>query len=316
MTTTAESTLSHHTPSSVDSGAATARRAAEIEARLRADEARLLLPLDRELALLAELQEFEFGRFLLHNEGLNGYWTSYVFQYEPGDPTANDLERWLLTKSLMPGIRERFHRFKAHIAPHVTDGAVLASVPCGLMDDLLQQDYTAVAPGSGLRLIGADIDAESVESARARAAARGLADVCEFHVRDAWQLGLDGEVDLLTSNGLNMYEPDRARLVELYRNFARALRVGGRLLVSFIPAPPAPPWAEGGRSGDWDRYGIHADDLRQDLAIFGDILQAKYLNFTSEQEIREQLAEAGLTVTGISYSDTGVLPVATAVRRH
>ncbi|GAA3991707.1 class I SAM-dependent methyltransferase [Streptomyces plumbiresistens] len=306
-----DTALSHHTRSAVTPDD-TARLAARIEQRLRAAD-RLLLPLDEELQLLSELQEFDLGRFLLHNEGLNGYWTSYVFGHQPGDPVATELERWMLTRSLLPGIRERFGRFKAAIAPSVTDGAVLASVPCGLMDDLLQQDYRDT---TGVRLIGVDIDPESVDLARENAAERGLAELCEFHVGDAWRLDLDAEADLLTSNGLNMYESDPERLVELYRNFARALRPGGRLLVSFIPAPPAPPWAEAGWPGGWAKYGIQDADLLRDMAIFGDILQAKYLNFTGEQEIRSQLSRAGLVVTDISRNARGALPIAIAVRSN
>jgi SAM-dependent methyltransferase len=310
--TAMESTISHHTRSTVAPGEATSTLAAEIAQKLCAAD-KLILPLEEELALLAQLQEFELGRFLLHNKGLNGYWTSYIFGYQPDDPTESPLEYWLLNNSLLPGIRERFHRFKAEIAKYITDGAVLASVPCGVMDDLLQQDFRAA---TGVRLVGVDIDTESVQLAGENAAERGLSGQCEFLVRDAWQLGLDSQADLLVSNGLNMYEPDRTRQVELYRNFRRALRHGGTLLVSFIPAPPPPQWVDPERATEWAKYGILESDLRRDMALFGDIMQAKYLNFTSEKEVRAQLAEAGLVVTDVSYSASGALPIASAVREH
>jgi SAM-dependent methyltransferase len=111
-----------------------------------------------------------------------------------------------------------------------------------------------------------------------------------------------------------MYEPDRGRLVDLYRNFREALRPGGKLLVSFIPAPPPPPWTDPAQAAGWAKYGISEADLRRDLAIFGDILRPKYLHFTSEQELREQIAEAGLIVTEVSRNAGGALPIATAVR--
>lgn len=302
--------LSHHTVSNVPPGEATTNLAGRIERRLRAADG-LVLPLEEELKLLAELQEFELGRFLLHNDGLNGYWTSYVFRNEPDDPAVTTLERWLLESSLLAGIRERFGRFKTLIAREITNDVVLASVPCGLMDDLLDMDYHAT---SGAQLIGVDIDTESVDLAAKKAAMLGLIDRCRFLVRDAWQLGLDAEIDLLVSNGLNVYEAERDRLVELYRNFCRALRPGGKLLVSFIPAPPPPPWADSSHAADWAKYGITEADLRRDLAIFGDILRPKYLHFTSEQELREQLAAAGLIVTEVSYNVGGALPIATAIR--
>lgn len=300
-------TLSHHT-SSVPLDERTRAAAARAAERLRS-AATLVLPLEEELSLLEQLQQFDFGRFLLCNAGLNGYWTSYVFRHRPGDPVATPLERWLLERSLLPGIRERFGRFRREIARYVRDGVTLASVPCGVMDDLCDQDYRSVRD---VAVIGADIDPESVALARANAEGRGLSGHCRFLVRDAWDLGLDDEVDLLVSNGLNMYEPDPQRLIELYRNFARALRPGGRLITSFIPAPPAPPWVDPATAPAWERYGIAEADLRRDLAIFGDILPAKYLNFTSEDEIRDQVAAAGLAVVAVSLSDAGVLPVLTA----
>lgn len=305
-----ESMISHRTGSSITASEATSALAAEVERRLRAT-AELALPLEEELAILAQLQEFELGRFLLHNQGLNGYWTSYIFRYRPGDPTATPMEHWLLNNSTLRGARERFHRFKAEIAQYVTDTAVLASVPCGVMDDLLQQDYRAT---TGVRLVGVDIDTEAVRLARENAVQHGLDGQCEFLLRDAWQLDLAAEFDLLVSNGLNIYEPDRTRLVELYRNFGRALRPGGRLLVSFPPPPPPPPWLAPERAAEWDKYGIPEADLRRNMALFGDVLQAKYRNFTSEQDMRAQLAEAGLNVEAVSYSATGVMPIVSAVR--
>lgn len=305
-----DSMISHRTGSRIEGETSTAEVVAAIEQRLRQAE-RLVLPLDETLDLLAQLQEFELGRFLLHNRGLNGYWTSYIFRYSSGDPTSTPLEHWLLNWSLLRGARERFHRFKAEIARHVTDGAVLASVPCGVMDDLLQQDYRGV---SGFRLVGVDIDAESLALAKENAAQRGLEEHCDFLLRNAWQLDVEGEFDLVVSNGLNMYESDPDRLVELYRNLGRSLRVGGTLLLSFLTPPPPPPWEAPERAHEWDRYGITEEDLRRELSLFGDIVQAKYLNFSSEAEVRAQLEQAGLEVAFVSYSPTGVLPIVSATR--
>ncbi|MCX2730644.1 class I SAM-dependent methyltransferase [Saccharopolyspora sp. NFXS83] len=304
------STISHRPGSGSEDADALSELAATVEQRLRSTD-RLILDLDEELAVLAGLQEFPLGRFLLRNQGLNGYWTSYIFRYEPGTPTESDTEFWLLNRSLLSGARERYHRFRAEIARSITDGAVLASVPCGVMDDLVRQDY-GDAPGA--RLVGIDIDEESLALAVENAKSRGLGDRTDVVLADAWKLGIDSEFDLLVSNGLNMYEPDSGRLVELYRNFARALRPGGRLLLSFLTPPPPPPWEAPERAGEWERYGIAEHDLRRELALFGDIIQAKYLNFVSEADTRAQLAEAGLEVEHVGYSEGGVLPVISAVR--
>lgn len=304
------SMISHHTRSRVPDGPSTTRLAADIAGRLRQADT-LVLPLEQTLAILAQLQEFELGRFLLHNRGLNGYWTSYVFQYSPGDATSSPMEHWLLNKSLLCGGRERFHRFKAEIAKCITEEAVLASIPCGAMYDLLQQDYRSV---ERFTLIGVDVDGESTDLASENATKHGVRQHCEFLVRDAWQLGLDGECDLLVSNGLNMYESDPQRLVALYRNFSRALRPGGQLLLSFLPTPPPPPWEAPHLAGEWDKYGVTEEDLRKELSLFWDILQVKYLNFSTEAEVHAQLEEAGLTVKSVMYSSTGVMPIVSAVK--
>ncbi|WP_051823731.1 SAM-dependent methyltransferase [Streptomyces sp. NRRL S-1448] len=303
------STISHHTTTKVDDDRRTKEIAAEIEQRLRQAD-RLVLPLDETLELLAQLTQFELGRFLLHNRGLNGYWTSYIFRNEPTGPTT-PLEHWLLNNSLLCQARERYHRFKEEIAARITDGAALASIPCGVMDDLLQQDYDGV---TDFRLVGIDLDEESIGYARKNAAERGLAEHTTFHVRDAWNLGVDGEFDLIVSNGLNMYESDPQRLTDLYRSFHQALRPGGRLLLSFLTPPPPPPWEAPEQAAAWQKYQIAEADLRRELSIVGDIIQATYLNFSSEEEVRGQLAAAGLSVADIRYSPQGVLPIVTAVK--
>lgn len=302
--------ISHHTRTRVPDDSTTARLAADIEDRLRQAD-KLVLPLEQTLDILTQLQEFELGRFMLHNSGLNGYWTSYVFQYSPADATSSQLEHWLLNKSLLCGGRERFHRFTAEIAKCVTESVVLASIPCGVMHDLLQQDYRSV---ERFTLVGIDVDAESIDLAMENATRYGVERHCKFLLRDAWKLDLDGDFDLVVSNGLNMYESDPQRLVALYRNFSQALRPGGQLLLSFLPPPPPPPWKAPDRAAEWDNYGVTEEDLRKELSLFGDILQVRYLNFSTEAEVRTQLEEAGLTVKSVIYSSTGVMPIVSAVR--
>ncbi|MGH8793005.1 MAG: SAM-dependent methyltransferase [Stackebrandtia sp.] len=304
------STISHRTPTSAGDDASTKQIAADVAQRLRIAD-RLIMPLDESLELLEQLQEFALGRFLLHNRGLNGYWTAYIFRHVPGEKASSPLEQWLLDDSLLCRARERFHRFKAEIAHSLRDGAVLASVPCGLMDDLLLQDYSGVRD---VKLVGVDIDEESLGHAKDNAQARGLADRCEFLAQDAWEMNVDGEFDLLVSNGLNMYEPDPDRLTELYRRFRQALRPGGRLLLSFLTPPPPPPWVAPDQAAAWEKYDIPEADLRRELSLFGDILQAKYLNFCGEADTRRQLESAGLAVEAVHYNENGVLPIAVAVK--
>lgn len=304
-----ESTISHHTATRITRDVRTEEIAADIERRLRQAD-RLVLPLSETLEILEQLQQFELGRFLLHNRGLNGYWTSYIFRNEP-EGQITPLEHWLLNNSLLCQARERFHRFKEEIAGCVTEGAVLASLPCGVMDDVLQQDYRGLKK---FKLVGIDIDEESIRYAKENAAANGLAEHTSFLTRDAWHLGVEEEYDLVVSNGLNMYESDPERLTALYRSFHQALRPGGRLLLSFLTPPPPPPWVAPEQAASWEKYDIPEADLKRELSIMGDIVQANYLNFSSEDEVRGQLEAANFTVHAIRYSPRGVLPIVTAVK--
>src|SRR5260363_143293 len=113
---TSSSSLTHHTPSKIPYTEATRQRVSEIKARLEKCE-HLWLPLQETLDLLEALTQFELGRFLLHNQGLNGYWTSVI-------------------------IRERFSKLQKQLCSFIKPHACLASIPCGLMDDLLLLDYS------------------------------------------------------------------------------------------------------------------------------------------------------------------------------
>lgn len=296
-------TISHKTTQISDTDA-TAALVRQIEERLKSAD-QLMLPLDRTLDLLQQLQQFELGRFLLHNRGLNGYWTAYIFQYAFGKEPETDLERWLLHNSLLVRARERFQRFKLEIGKHLREGVHLASIPCGLMDDLLQLDYGGL---ERFRLTGVDVDAESVRLAGENARKRGLEAHCRFLEGNAWELAIEDELDVISSNGLNMYEPDPQRLIELYRNFHTALKDGGYLILSFLPPPPA----DQAGTDVWQVFDIPEEDWKIERALFGDIIQVNYLNFSTEDETRAQLEAAGFTVERVSYNARGVLPIAIA----
>lgn len=279
----------------------------EIKARLIKSES-LILPLEETLELLTQLTQFELGLFLLHNKGLNGYWTAKIFQHKQNEHNKqlHQLEAWLLNDSLLSKARERFERFKKVLENLVTESRTdYASIPCGLMDDLLSLDYSNC---DDFRLVGIDLDIETIEYAKINANKRGLAKRCEFIHRDAWQLGIAQQFDVIASNGLNMYESSAERLKQLYQSFYGSLKVDGYLVISFLTPPPAQ--SEGEEA--WEIYNTPIDDLKKEFSIFTDIVQANYLNFSSEDEIREQLTSVGFTVEEVQYNSHGVLPILVA----
>ncbi|NER08491.1 MAG: class I SAM-dependent methyltransferase [Okeania sp. SIO3C4] len=75
-----------------------------------------------------------------------------------------ELEKFILDKN--PGTlatQERYINFGKVIQNYVQEGVVFASLPCGIMRDLLKLDFTGV---DNFRLVGIDIDSESLELAK------------------------------------------------------------------------------------------------------------------------------------------------------
>ncbi|WP_287524975.1 hypothetical protein [Okeania sp. SIO2C2] len=127
----------------------------------------------RQLELLNELAGFPLGQFLLQNSGLNGYWTDYVMEHQyQGRVTGIDtegrslteLEKFILNKSLMfLASQQRYAHFGKVIQNYVEEDIVFASLPSGVIRDLLKLDFTGV---ENFRLVGIDIDSESLELAK------------------------------------------------------------------------------------------------------------------------------------------------------
>lgn len=289
--------VSHHSASKLALDNDMLRTVNEIKDRLINQE-RLFLPLSDTLALLQDLVETPIGRFLIKNKGLNGFWTAWVFRDQEPRHSLSPIEDWLLHRSFWSMARERYYVFQEMIQSHIKEGMHIASVPCGLMDDLitLQSEFK-----SSLHFTGIDIDQESIKLAQENAQRHSIAKQCEFFIRDAWQLGFEQAFGLITSNGLNMYVADSDKLTDLYRNFHKALHQDGILITSFIPS-----------LSETQILSLPQDDLKKEMSIFQDIIQVNYLNFCSESEIRSQLHTAGFEILEVRYNQWGMAPVLVA----
>lgn len=258
----------------------------------------LTFPLEEEKELLKMLSSFELGQFLLKNKGLNGYWTSYIISngFEKG--SVNPLENWILSKApVVKATRERFGIFQKVIATYAKRNSVFASIPCGLMDDLLGLDCFQKEP---LQLVGIDLDDDSLKKAKENAEIHQNKKVV-FLKKDAWALDLHEEFDLITSNGLNIYEPDDEKVVLLYGEFYKALRAGGILVTSFLTPPPVLS-----HQSTWKN--IVPEDILKQKAIFKDIIQAQWQIFRTEEEVRNHLEKAGFEVLEVIYDSQGIFP--------
>ncbi|MEB3701409.1 Methyltransferase domain protein [Candidatus Bealeia paramacronuclearis] len=274
----------------------------DIEARLET-ASNLTLPLEEELKILHQMTEFELGRFLLKNGGISGYWTAYWLIHGPAQNLDHPLEDWLINRApAFMASRERYQIFAHHIQNRVKPGMKLASIPCGLMDDLLRLDYSSVPE---VQLFGFDLDEESIALAKGNAKAHGKSESSHIEKRDAWNLQRENEFDIITSNGLNFYESDDAKVVALYKEFYKALRKGGILVTSFLTPSP-----QLDSNSTWKNF--NPADVQKQKAVFMDIMNARWSAMRPEGLTRTQLEEAGFQIVEIIYDSQGIFPTVIA----
>ena len=186
---------------------------------------------------------------MLINGGWNGDWTRYCVTYpqrvSAGEAeTDNEVERFFLTQA--PAVVATQQR------------AVIFSVVLFCAAARRRRNVGAVRPHGrssrfcrSSRRAGADRCRPRpgfLELARESASTRGLLDGTVLARSDAWDLTagtvIQGRqalprqhgrgVDVITSNGLNIYVDDDAKVVDLYASFRTALRPGGHLVVKRI----------------------------------------------------------------------------------
>lgn len=274
----------------------------KIEGRLKSTQG-LTLPLEEELELLHQMTEFELGRFLLKNGGISGYWTAYWLIHGPQKQLSHPLENWLINHApAFMASRERYKIFSTETQKRLKPDMKLASIPCGLLDDLLHLDYSR-APNA--EIYGFDLDTESIELAQDNAKKYGKESNAHIETRDAWNLNAQEEFDIITSNGLNFYEPDDAKVVELYKSFYGALKEGGVLITSFLTPPP-----QLDPNSTWKNFNLA--DIQKQKAIFRDIMDARWSAMRSEELTHSQLEAAGFKVREIIYDRQGLFPTVIA----
>lgn len=254
--------------------------------------------IEEQLQLLDALTEFPFGRFLLCNRGWDASWTHYAVVYHPrhgrrhgvdaaGRPLT-PLEKRILDLPVCRATQERFVHFQRILQGIMRDGIRMTSVPCGMADDLLTLDIAR-----DVHLVGIDLDGDALRLAAENAATNGV--VLELRQVDAWALPESGEFDVVTSNGLNIYEPSDDRVVALYRGFRGLLRPRGTLVTSHLT--PADEHA-----------ALDPDDLRLQRIIFGDILRVNWNHPRSTATTCAQLETAGFEVDDVIRDAAGIFP--------
>lgn len=275
------------------------------------------ISVEKQLELIDSLSQFDFGRFLIERRGgLNGLWTHYAITHplkggitglnNRGNP-FNEMERFLLNRAPVAlATQQRFLIFKTEIQKRVSEECNFASIPSGVMADLLDLDYSKV---SHFTLYGIDLDSDSIDLAFALAKEKGVSAHCKFSCKDAWNLEVKEQFHLITSNGLTIYEADDEKVVELYHQFYRALKPEGCLITSFLTPPPIP-----GVSSEWDFKKINSQDALLQKIIFSDIFESRWQIFRSGERVKKQLQAAGFNGIEIIYDDAHIFPTVIATK--
>jgi SAM-dependent methyltransferase len=263
----------------------------------------------RQLEVLEELCEFPLGRFILERRGANGFWTDYMIAHPAhgkvsglnieGKPFGW-LENWFLNECpIVVAHQERFQIFQKLAQGLLRDHMVLASIPCGLMRDLITLDFSEKR---GTHLIGVDIDPESLALAEQFAREKNIPNT-HFIRANAWDLSFSNEIDLITSSGLNVYESDPEKVLKLYSRFFDALRPGGFLITSVLTFPPG-----GDRKTDWKTENISPETLCLDKVLHQDILDIKWRNFRSIPELKRELKWVGFSNVSVHFDAHRIFP--------
>ena len=265
----------------------------------------LVLPLDETLHLAQQLMSFPLGTFLIQNRGLNGFWTSNLILQKEGVAYQSPLEKWIRYKApIVKATRERYGIFVLKIEKLLKDGMTLASIPCGTMNDIFEAQKQKKFD---VRNVGIDFDEPMMEVARKNARGKVSPRKLTFIKKDAWDLKIYDQYDLLVSNGLNIYESDRLRLKNLYGNFYQALKKGGVLLTSFL-TPPL-------EHVDCISCNCDESDLRLQKAIFSDIVEAKWSAFMAESDMKALLESVGFEDLEIIYDSQKMFPTICAIKK-
>jgi SAM-dependent methyltransferase len=267
---------------------------------------------EEQLQIVEDLASFPLGQYILVNKGSNGLWTDYLispqeYVKEGMQPTYSLIENFLLFYSPTVIAQREIFKLSKKVANNLLeDGKKFASIPCGLMRDLLTLDFKQHI---NVSLVGIDADPESIILATELAFKLNVQNV-SFFEKDAWNLDFDNEFHFINSIGLNVYEPDREAVIELYRQLHKALKPNGILFTCVLTWPP---YFNKSHS-EWKINKIPKFCLRLEELIFKEILDLKFLNFRKLNEIESDFKKAGFSKVEIYQDSLCVYPAVLATK--
>lgn len=260
--------------------------------------------------LFEEAIKIPVVRYMIVNKGLNGYWTDYILNHPiTPKPVVNDLERRILEEfPLIKATQERDQIFQNVNQRSVKNGACLATIPCGLSREVLNLNYENITV---IKLHSIDIDQESLILSQSKANDKlskynknGNPSI-EFTTElcDAWDLKHKESFDLVSSNGLIIYEQNDQKVLQLFIKFYEALKPGGMLTTSFMALPD-----------EWNMTKIDKDTLETQKIIFKDIIEAQFQALRSTNHVITSLKQCGFKQIEIITDSASIFPTVIAYR--
>ncbi len=265
------------------------------------------ISVEDQLVYIDQLSTFPLGRFLLNHKSFDTFWTDFIMAHS-GQKGSNDIEDFILNHSPFTiAWRELLQNFQKITQENLKNNMTLASIPCGAMRELLQLNFSQV---SEFKIIGIDIDVNSLSLAERFAEKQGLSQNLKLAQQDAWKLPYESEIDLITSCGLNIYVSDRQLTLDLYRQFFKALKPGGKLIIGFLTYPP-----DESEKSEWQLAKISSEDLLREKVLYKAILDVQWRNFRTSDEFENELKKAGFSEVIFHYDTLHVFPTVVA-KKH
>lgn len=270
--------------------------------------------LEEVCSILEDLASFPLGRYIILSGGSNGMWTDYLISPQEylTEKTLIDLDLSLVERFFLfssPAVlaqRELHAKLQKTAQNHIGDGKIFASIPCGLMRDLLSLDYSK---SNNISLIGIDVDLDSLERSRALASTKKI-DQITYIQEDAWKMEYRNAFDFISSIGLNVYEKDKDKVIGLYKNLYDALKPGGMLFTGVLTWPP---YIDKEKS-EWDLNSIPKYDMHLEMVIHRDILNIQWFNFRTIAEAKDDFKKAGFKNIKIEQDSRCIFPAIIAIK--
>lgn len=270
------------------------------------------------MEILEQLITFPLGRFLIQNRGLNGAWMQYIMLHPQygrltdrgvdGKPLSQ-FEKWILDRCpIVQANQERFFISQKLLQGLLKDSIRIASLPCGLMDELLGLNFRNL---KDFTLTGIDLDTESLSMAKENSEANNLTNECSFIEKDAFKLNIYDDFDVISCNGLNIYEADVKKNIQLYTNIFNALKADGVLITSFVTIP-----IHKCENSEWDISQICERDLRLQKILLSEIIDIRWkAAYSDESSMKKILKSSGFSKIKFIYDRQRFYPTVIAIKK-